>query len=126
MPDNSNDSPAGYLRKAEWCAAQAQAANRGERPQVHAMRLLPEELTLAYVERSHILTVLDALHGNRSSAAKILNISVRCLRNKLREYRALGIQVPEHDSACGQNSQDLYREIARLLRTWSNPSLLRN
>jgi DNA-binding NtrC family response regulator len=43
--------------------------------------------TLAEVEKKHILVVLDRFHGNRTHAAEALDISVRTLRNKLREYR---------------------------------------
>ena len=43
--------------------------------------------TLADCERRHILAVLDRCHGNRTHAAAKLAISVRTLRNKLKEYR---------------------------------------
>lgn len=43
--------------------------------------------TLAEVERESILSALDSKGGNRTYAAKELGISVRTLRNKLKEYR---------------------------------------
>jgi len=39
------------------------------------------------MERKLILTTLDQTSGNRTHAAKLLGISIRTLRNKLREYR---------------------------------------
>jgi DNA-binding NtrC family response regulator len=51
--------------------------------------------TLAYIEREVILHTLKTLGGNRTRAASILGISVRCLRDKLRNYRAQGVFVPE-------------------------------
>ena len=50
--------------------------------------------TLANAERRHILMILDISGGNRTRAARVLGISVRCLRNKLREYRDAGLHVP--------------------------------
>ena len=42
--------------------------------------------TLAEVERRHILAALNQCHGNRTHAARLLDLSVRTLRNKLHEY----------------------------------------
>jgi len=39
------------------------------------------------MERALIMETLQATNGNRTQAAKILGISLRTLRNKLREYR---------------------------------------
>jgi Nif-specific regulatory protein len=43
-------------------------------------------LTLAEVERRHILSVLEALKGNRTAAAKSLAIGRNTLARKLKEY----------------------------------------
>lgn len=51
-------------------------------------------LTLAELERQHILTVLEHCKGNRTHAAKALDISIRTLRNKLHEYNG---QAREED-----------------------------
>jgi DNA-binding NtrC family response regulator len=51
--------------------------------------------TVAEVERDLILDTLDHCLGNRTHAAKILGISIRTLRNKLNEYTAAGVAVPE-------------------------------
>ncbi len=50
--------------------------------------------TVAEVEQDLILQTLDHCLGNRTHAANILGISVRTLRNKLKEYGEQGIPVP--------------------------------
>jgi DNA-binding NtrC family response regulator len=52
--------------------------------------------TVADVERDLILDTLDHCLGNRTHAANILGISIRTLRNKLREYSQSGLTVPMH------------------------------
>jgi DNA-binding NtrC family response regulator len=49
--------------------------------------------TVSDVERDLILDTLDHCLGNRTHAANILGISIRTLRNKLREYTQAGIRV---------------------------------
>ncbi len=51
--------------------------------------------TVADVERDLILDTLDHCLGNRTHAANILGISIRTLRNKLREYSQAGLAVPQ-------------------------------
>jgi len=51
------------------------------------------EKTVAGMERQLILRMLRETHANRTEAARRLGISVRTLRNKLNEYRALGVDV---------------------------------
>jgi len=51
--------------------------------------------TVADVERDLILDTLDHCLGNRTHAANILGISIRTLRNKLREYAQAGLAVPQ-------------------------------
>ncbi|MFN8179521.1 MAG: sigma-54 dependent transcriptional regulator [bacterium] len=50
--------------------------------------------TLHDAERVWILRTLETVRGNRTRAAAVLGISVRTLRNKLREYRSQG-RLPE-------------------------------
>jgi DNA-binding NtrC family response regulator len=50
--------------------------------------------TVAEVERDLILDTLDHCLGNRTHAANILGISIRTLRNKLREYSQSGLAIP--------------------------------
>ena len=52
--------------------------------------------TVSDVERDLILDTLDHCLGNRTHAANILGISIRTLRNKLREYTDSGLSVPGH------------------------------
>jgi len=49
--------------------------------------------TVSDVERDLILDTLDHCLGNRTHAANILGISIRTLRNKLRDYTQSGIRV---------------------------------
>jgi DNA-binding NtrC family response regulator len=53
-----------------------------------------EVVPLDVMERHMIIKSLDRTEGNRTQAAQLLGISVRTLRNKLNEYRKLGIDVP--------------------------------
>jgi DNA-binding NtrC family response regulator len=46
------------------------------------------------VERDLILHTLAHCLGNRTRAAEVLGISIRALRNKLHDYRAMGMAVP--------------------------------
>jgi Bacterial regulatory protein, Fis family len=50
--------------------------------------------TVEEVERELILTSLDRYRGCRTYTANVLGISIRCLRNKITQYAALGIAVP--------------------------------
>jgi DNA-binding NtrC family response regulator len=50
--------------------------------------------TISEVERELVLQTLIRCHGNRTRAARLLGMSVRTLRNKIRIYSADGIDVP--------------------------------
>ncbi len=52
--------------------------------------LLPSGMTLREMEKRLILKTLHEYEGNRTHASQVLNISVRTLRNKLKEYRENG------------------------------------
>ncbi|MFO0997601.1 MAG: sigma-54 dependent transcriptional regulator [Alphaproteobacteria bacterium] len=71
----------------------AAAAGTGERPQALVGR------TVADVERDLIIGTLHHCLGNRTHAANILGISIRTLRNKLKQYSEQGIAVPAHGAA---------------------------
>jgi DNA-binding NtrC family response regulator len=61
-------------------------------PEIHARPTgpAPEQRSLAEVEREHILGILKAMGGNRTRAAQVLQISLRSLQYKLKEYGEAG------------------------------------
>jgi DNA-binding NtrC family response regulator len=70
-----------------------QAASRA----VHAADMAARAFvgqTVAEVEQRLILDTLSHCLGNRTHAANILGISIRTLRNKLKEYTESGVAVP--------------------------------
>jgi DNA-binding protein Fis len=50
--------------------------------------------SVAEVERDLIIETVQHCLGNRTHAATILGISIRTLRNKLKQYTDDGFQVP--------------------------------
>jgi DNA-binding NtrC family response regulator len=84
LPDGSRlDEPAPSIGVAQKAAMVADAATRAFVGR-----------TVAEVEQDLILQTLDHCLGNRTHAANILGISIRTLRNKLKEYSEAGINVP--------------------------------
>ncbi len=72
-------------------------------PELPAPSLAPNEVvpfligsTVGEIERELVLQTLARCNGNRTRAARVLGISVRTLRNKIRQYSAEGIDVPAH------------------------------
>jgi DNA-binding NtrC family response regulator len=72
-------------------------------PHVAASSLTPNEIvplligaTVGEIERELVLQTLARCDGNRTRAARVLGVSVRTLRNKIRQYAADGIDVPAH------------------------------
>jgi two-component system response regulator FlrC len=65
------------------------ALGRSERAPLPERRFLPDgvPIDLASLERLAIQEALRRMRGNRTHAARLLGISLRTLRNKLREYR---------------------------------------
>jgi DNA-binding NtrC family response regulator len=57
--------------------------------------------TVADVEQQLILDTLSHCLGNRTHAAVILGISIRTLRNKLKEYSEAGVAVPAPQAGVG-------------------------
>ncbi|MGH7368500.1 MAG: helix-turn-helix domain-containing protein, partial [Candidatus Rokuibacteriota bacterium] len=53
---------------------------------------LPAGLTLRELEQQYILQTLDGVAGNRTQAARLLGISLRCLQYKLKAYRRDGLE----------------------------------
>lgn len=50
--------------------------------------------TVQEVERELMLQTLARCDGNRTHAARVLGVSVRTMRNKIKQYSADGIEVP--------------------------------
>ena len=57
--------------------------------------------TVAEVEQKLIIDTLEHCLGNRTHAANILGISIRTLRNKLKEYGDAGVPVPPPQGGVG-------------------------
>jgi DNA-binding NtrC family response regulator len=70
-------------------------------PELPTPSLAPNEVvpfligsTVGEIERELVLQTLARCDGNRTRAARVLGVSVRTLRNKIRLYAADGIDVP--------------------------------
>ena len=53
-------------------------------------------LTVEEIERELVLQTLARCHGNRTHAARVLGLSVRTMRNKIRQYATAGVDIPAH------------------------------
>src|SRR5690606_38168483 len=69
-----------------------QTVQQNQKPAEPADQLVGK--TVAEVERDLIIKTLDKCLGNRTHAANILGISIRTLRNKLKQYADDGVAVP--------------------------------
>jgi DNA-binding NtrC family response regulator len=72
-------------------------------PEIPASSLTPNEIvplligsTVGEVERELVLQTLARCDGNRTRAARVLGVSVRTLRNKIRLYSTDGTEIPAH------------------------------
>ena len=72
-------------------------------PEIPASSLAPNQIvplligsTVGEIERELVLQTLARYDGNRTHAARVLGVSVRTLRNKIRLYSADGIDMPAH------------------------------
>ncbi|HEX2801332.1 MAG TPA: sigma-54 dependent transcriptional regulator, partial [Phenylobacterium sp.] len=75
-------------RTAQAASLAAETANRGYVGQ-----------TVSAMEQQLIIDTLQHCLGNRTHAATILGISIRTLRNKLKEYTEAGVAVPAPQGA---------------------------
>jgi len=84
LPDGQPLSPVdAHARTAQAAASAAEVATRSFVGQ-----------TVAEMEQTLIIETLEHCFGNRTHAANILGISIRTLRNKLKEYTEAGVPVP--------------------------------
>ena len=81
----------------------------GEDP-VHAQNIAPDAppltpheivpmligSTVEAIERELVLQTLERCDGNRTHAARLLGLSVRTMRNKIKQYATSGVDVPSH------------------------------
>lgn len=67
--------------------------NKPEEAQGEQPKIPPFGTTVASMERNLIIDTLKHTLGNRTVAAQILGISIRTLRNKLKQYEAEGFEV---------------------------------
>jgi DNA-binding NtrC family response regulator len=58
---------------------------------------------LAEMEKRHILAALDRCNNNRTHAARLLDISIRTLRNKLHEYHGTPPRAQAEEEAVPEN-----------------------
>jgi DNA-binding NtrC family response regulator len=61
---------------------------------------------LALVERELILQTLRAHKGNRTRTADLLGISIRSLRDRIRNYRSRGDDIPAPESGGAQAPEE--------------------
>jgi two-component system, response regulator FlrC len=84
LPDGQPLAPAdAHSRAAQAAVTAAESATRAFVGQ-----------TVAEMEQQLIIDTLEHCFGNRTHAANILGISIRTLRNKLKEYTEAGVSVP--------------------------------
>ena len=93
LPDGQPLSPAPDVAVARGASMAAEAVSR---------TLVGQ--TVAEVEQQLILDTLSHCSGNRTHAATILGISIRTLRNKLKEYGDAGVSVPPPQAGLGANA----------------------
>ena len=74
-----------------------------EIPQSDSQPLSPHQIvpmligsTIEAIERELVLQTLARCHGNRTHAARVLGLSVRTMRNKIRQYATAGVDIPAH------------------------------
>jgi two-component system, response regulator FlrC len=89
LPDGQPLAPADpHARAAQAASLAAETATRSFVGQ-----------TVAEMEQQLIIDTLEHCLGNRTHAANILGISIRTLRNKLKEYSEAGVSVPAPQGA---------------------------
>ena len=85
------DAPTGAIEDSDLTSRPA-AAESGAPPPVGVVSN-GASTTLAELEQQHILATLAQCEGNRTRTAEMLEINIRTLRNKLKEYKAQGMAI---------------------------------
>ena len=80
------DAPTGLIEKNPDPEGSSSAVNA-------ANQQADDLLTLAELEKRHILSTLKQHEGNRTRTAEVLDINIRTLRNKLKEYSDAGMAI---------------------------------
>jgi DNA-binding NtrC family response regulator len=78
------------IRSAVGIEARAEAPAAADEPAAPPSEAGSEERTMADIEREAILAALDRTGGRRAEAAKLLDIGLRTLQRKLKEYKQQG------------------------------------
>jgi transcriptional regulator with PAS, ATPase and Fis domain len=109
----------GNIRQLENCIEQAVVLCEGDvvdvgslwlgdtaaaRPTDSSIRIR-SGLTLRDVEQQYILRTLQETGGNRTRAARVLGISLRCLQYKLKAYAEAGVEAPAQPNRASEPEQ---------------------
>src|ERR1700761_2196831 len=88
-----------------FSAPDAQLASRAISPlrsqslELHQIVPMLIGTTVEAIERELVLQTLAHCDGNRTHASRVLGVSLRTLRNKIRQYAIDGAEVPAHGQA---------------------------
>lgn len=100
LPASSRGASMIPVSAAPACMLAPEASTNGAA--AHPATVVPQGgepmMTLYALEKRHILNTLEQCNNNRTQAARLLEISVRTLRNKLHEYGVMPAAAPEAES----------------------------
>jgi len=108
MPSHITDETLGHLSNRPSAPIEFSSTERGCIAQLIGH-------PLARIEREFILETLRRKQGNRTLAANTLGISIRSLRDRIRNYRDRGESVPEPGSPllqCLEEIAVVWRKVA--------------
>jgi DNA-binding NtrC family response regulator len=75
------------------------SALRSQSLELHQIVPMLIGTTVEAIERELVLQTLAHCDGNRTHASRVLGVSLRTLRNKIRQYAIDGAEVPAHGQA---------------------------
>jgi transcriptional regulator with PAS, ATPase and Fis domain len=98
FPEPSSDQAAQSTPRASLLADDADESLSDNAKHIQ-LSFVPGSEPLTDVRRKVILGTLERFHGNRTRTAKALGVSLRTIRNKLKEYRERGahIDLPDRE-----------------------------